>query len=438
MRKILLVEEDALLREKIGNILREERYYVIAIRDRILAMNCLEKEEIDIILVREEILRENSLELLSFARQRFPDIVIIVMGSEEDSIRIRELLAKGIYEYLSPPFTPSRILSVTRRAEERISLLEENKDLKRRMVHRFSFAGLTGVSEKMQRLFSLIIQVSQVRRPILLLGEQGTGKEMVARAIHQYAFTQHEPFFKILCGTMARDFFRNGLLIEEGRPQSLNEIQEGTLYFEDVHLLPYSQQTEMLEFLEEYRFGRKGGNLRVIASSEVPLESEVARGAFRSDLYYFLSAVKIEIPPLRERREDIPFLIEQFLREIAEESGREMVKISKEALKTLIDYDWPGNVIELRNTLEGMVILSESSTLTLDDIPEHIKKGFVREGVLEIKIGMPLEEVEKLLIRETLKFHRFNKTRTAQALGISPRTLYRKIEQYAIEKELGQ
>jgi len=237
---------------------------------------------------------------------------------------------------------------------------------------------------------------------------------------------------------MARDFFRNGLLIEEGKPQSLNEIQEGTFYFEDVHLLPYSQQTEMLEFLEEYRFGRKGGNLRVIASSEVPLESEVARGAFRSDLYYFLSAVKIEIPPLRERREDIPFLIEQFLREIAEESGREMVKISKEALKTLIDYDWPGNVIELRNTLEGMVILSESSTLTLDDIPEHIKKGFVREGVLEIKIGMPLEEVEKILIRETLKFHRFNKTRAAQALGISPRTLYRKIEQYEIEKELKQ
>jgi DNA-binding NtrC family response regulator len=253
------------------------------------------------------------------------------------------------------------------------------------MVHRFSFAGLTGVSEKMQRLFSLIIQVSQVKRPILLLGEQGTGKEMVARAIHQYAFTHEEPFFKILCGSMGHDFFRNGILIEDGRSQNLNEIQEGTLYFEDVHLLPYSQQTEMLEFLEEYRFGRKGGNLRVIASSEVPLEEEVARSAFRSDLYYFLSAVKIEIPPLRERREDIPFLIEQFLREIAEESGREMVKISKEALKTLIDYDWPGNVIELRNTLEGMVILSESSTLTLEDIPEHIKKGFGREGVLEIK-----------------------------------------------------
>ncbi|NSW75251.1 MAG: sigma-54-dependent Fis family transcriptional regulator [Candidatus Atribacteria bacterium] len=435
MRKVLLVEEDALLREKIGNILREERYYVIAIRDRVLAMNCLEKEEIDVVLVREEILRENSLELLSFARQRFPDIVIIVMGSEENSFRIRELLTKGIYEYLSPPFTPSRILSVMRRAEERISLLEENKDLKRRMVHRFSFAGLTGVSEKMQRLFSFIIQVSQVKRPILLLGEQGTGKEMVARAIHQYAFTQKEPFFKILCGTMAHNFFRNGILVEEGKSQNLGEIQEGTFYFEDVHLLPYSQQTEMLEFLEEYRFGRKGGNLRVIASSEVPLEDEVARGAFRSDLYYFLSAVKIEIPPLRERKEDIPFLVDQFLREIAEESGREMVKITKEALKTLIDYDWPGNVIELRNTLEGMVILSESNILTVDDIPEHITKGFVREGVLEIKIGTPLEEVEKLLIRETLKFHRFNKTKTAQTLGISPRTLYRKMEQYEIEEE---
>lgn len=434
MRKVLLVEEDALLRERIGNILREERYYVIAIRDRILAINCLEKEEIDIILVQEDILRESSFELLSFARQRFPDIVIIVMGPEENSFQIRELLVKGIYEYLSPPFTPSRILSVMRRAEERIALLEENKDLKRRMVHRFSFAGLTGISEKMQRLFSVILQVSQVKRPILLVGEQGTGKEMVARAIHRYAFPKGERFFKILCSIMDPNFFRNGIFLEEGNPYNIHELQEGTLYFEDVHLLPYSQQAEMLEFLEEYRFGRRGGNLRIVASSEVPLEGEVARGAFRSDLYYFLSAVKIEIPPLRERREDIPFLIEQFLREIAEESGREVVKINKEALKTLIDYDWPGNVIELRNTLEGIVVLSESNMLTLDDIPEHIKKGFAREGMLEIKIGTSLEEVEKILIQETLKFHRFNKTKTAQTLGISLRTLYRKMEQYALEE----
>jgi len=435
VRKILLIEEDALLRDKIGTILREERYYVIAIKDRILAMNCLEKEEIDIILVREPILRENSLELLSFARQRLPEMVIIVMGNEENSFRIRELLSKGIYEYLSPPFTPSRILSVVRRAEEHLALLEENKDLKRRMVHRFSFAGITGVSEKMQRVFSFILQISQIRRPILLVGEQGTGKEMIARAIHQYAFSRGEPFLKILCSTLPQDFFRNGILVENGKKYVLTDTQEGTLYFEDVHLLPYPYQTELLEFLEEYRFGRKMGNLRVIASSEVPLEDEVARGAFRGDLYYFLSAVKIDIPPLRERKEDIPFLVEQFLREIAEESGKETMKIQKEALRVLIDYHWPGNVIELRNTLEGMVILSEGNILTLEDIPEHIKRGDYREGVLGIKVGMPLEEVEKILIRETLRFHRFNKTKAAQALGISLRTLYRKMERYNLGEE---
>jgi len=170
-----------------------------------------------------------------------------------------------------------------------------------------------------------------------------------------------------------------------------------------------------------------------------PLEEKVAQGAFRNDLYYFLSVIKIEIPPLRERKEDIPFLVDQFLRDIAEETGRGPVRIDREALKILIEYDWPGNVVELKNTLEGMVILSQSDVLTPEDIPEHIRRGnLLREGVIGVRLGTPLKEVEKLLIRETLKAHRFNKTRTAQALGISLRTLYRKIAEYHLDEETPQ
>jgi len=208
--------------------------------------------------------------------------------------------------------------------------------------------------------------------------------------------------------------------------------EEGTIYFEDVHLLPYKQQAEMLEFLEEYRFGKKSSDLRIIASSEVPLEEKVAEGSFRDDLYYFLNAVKIEIPPLRERKEDIPFLVDRFLQEIEEETGREGIRVDKEALRFLLEYDWPGNVIELRNTLEGMVILASSDLLTSEDLPDYIKKR-QREELLGVKVGMSLEEVEKILIQETLKFTRFNKSRTAHILGISLRTLYRKMEQYDLD-----
>lgn len=429
LRKVLLVEDDALLRERWENLLRDEGYYVISVRDRGLALNCLDKEEIDIMLIKEEVVSENSFELLAFVRQHFPDMVIIVTGREESPARVREFLAKGVYEYLSPPFTPSRILSVVRRADAHLELLEENKDLRRKFTHRFSFAGITGVSEKMQRIFNLILQVSQVRRPVLLVGEQGTGKEMVARAIHRYAFGEAKPFIKVLCGATLQGF-----------PQDdVQHLEEGTLYFEDVHLLSLPFQAELLEFLEEQRFGGKGGNVRIIASSEIPLEEKVAQGSFRNDLYYFLSVIKIEIPPLRERREDIPFLVDQFLRDIAEETGRGPVRIDREALKALIEYDWPGNVVELKNTLEGIVILSQSDVIALEDIPEHIRRGnILKEGVIGIRLGTPLKEVEKLLIRETLRAHRFNKTKTAQVLGISLRTLYRKIEEYHLEEEIPQ
>ncbi|HOQ50703.1 sigma-54-dependent transcriptional regulator [Candidatus Sordicultor fermentans] len=422
MRKILLVEKSALWREKIGNWLREEGYYLISVRDRDLAINCLEKEEIDIVLVEEKVLRENSFSLLSFIRQSFPDMVIIALGESNDSFPLQELFSKGVYDYISVSSAPSRILSVIKRAEEKVSLLEENKDLKKRVISRPSFAGIIGVSEKMQRVFSLILQVSQVQRPILLVGEQGTGKELAARAIHQYAFSEEKPFLKVLCVALPLE------ILPQEKPK------EGTIYFEDVHLLPYKQQAEMLAFLEEYRFSKKSSDLRIIASSEVPLEGKVAEGSFRNDLYYFLNAVKIEIPPLRERKEDIPFLVDRFLQEIEEETGREGIRVDKEALRFLIEYDWPGNVVELRNTLEGMVILSSGDLLTSEDIPDYIKKR-QREELLGVKVGMSMEEVEKILIQETLKFTRFNKTRAANILGISLRTLYRKIEQYDLALE---
>jgi len=422
MRKILLVEKSALWREKIGNWLREEGYYLISVRDRDLAINCLEKEEIDIVLVEEKVLRENSFSLLSFIRQSFPDMIIIALGESNDSFPLQELFSKGVYDYISVSSAPSRILSVIKRAEEKVSLLEENKDLKKRVISRPSFAGIIGVSEKMQRVFSLILQASQVQRPILLVGEQGTGKELEARAIHQYAFSEEKPFLKVLCVALPLE------ILPQEKPK------EGTIYFEDVHLLPYKQQAEMLAFLEEYRFSKKSSDLRIIASSEVPLEGKVAEGSFRNDLYYFLNAVKIEIPPLRERKEDIPFLVDRFLQEIEEETGREGIRVDKEALRFLIEYDWPGNVVELRNTLEGMVILSSGDLLTSEDIPDYIKKR-QREELLGVKVGMSMEEVEKILIQETLKFTRFNKTRAANILGISLRTLYRKIEQYDLALE---
>jgi len=439
MRKLLIVEDDALIREKLSNLLREERYYVIAVKDRSLAINCLERESIEIMIVAENIFQENSFELLSVIRKRLPNVVIIAIGENENAYHIRSLLAKGIYEYLSHPLTPSRVLSSIKRAEERIALLEENKDLKRRIDYRYSFAGIAGVSEKMQRVFSLILQVSQVKRPILLMGELGTGKEMVARAIHRYAFPEDKRFFKVLCSNLPPGTFKEKMFYRESEISSNNEVKPespcGTIYFEDIHLLPYPLQVELVDFLEENRFGRGEKDLRIVASTEVPLEEEVARGILRNDLFYFLNAVKIEIPSLRERKEDIPFLIDIFLKEIGDETKKRTIKISKEALKLLVEYHWPGNITELKNTLEGMVIMSEGDVILPDDIPVYMKSGIGVSLSLQIEVGMSLENAEKILIRATLKANRNNKSKSAQILGIGLRTLYRKIEQYDLKKE---
>ncbi|MDD3714316.1 MAG: helix-turn-helix domain-containing protein, partial [Atribacterota bacterium] len=209
----------------------------------------------------------------------------------------------------------------------------------------------------------------------------------------------------------------------------------GTIYFEDIHLLPYPLQNEFIDFLEENRFSRSDKDLHIITSTEVPLEEEVTRGMFRNDLFYFLNAVKIEVPSLRERKEDIPFLIDVFLKEIEEGINKKTIKISKEALNLLLEYHWPGNITELKNTLEGMVILSESEMILPEDIPVHIKSGVATGRSLQIEVGMSLEQAEKILIWETLKANRFNKSKSAQILGIGLRTLYRKIEQYNLDKQ---
>ncbi|MDD3714117.1 MAG: sigma 54-interacting transcriptional regulator, partial [Atribacterota bacterium] len=271
MRKILIVEEDVLIREKLSNLLRDEGYYVIAVKDRSVAINCLERESIEIMIIAEKIIQENGFELLSVARQRLSNIVIIAFGENENAYRVRGLFTKGIYEYLSHPLTPSRILSSIKRAEERINLLEENKDLKRRIDYRYSFAGITGVSEKMQKVFSLILQVSQIKRPILLMGESGTGKEMIARAIHKYAYSDEKGFYKILCSNLPPGALKGKIFYRDSdvssKMNTLDQLPSGTIYFEDIHLLPYPLQNEFIDFLEENRFSRSDKDLHIITST---------------------------------------------------------------------------------------------------------------------------------------------------------------------------
>ncbi len=440
MRRVLVVEEDSLVRETLVNILRDEKYYVIAVRDRNLALNCLEREEVDIMVVEERELAVNSFELLDRATQRLPEIVVIVTGESDNPYHIRSILAKDIYDYISRPLTPTRILTLVRRADEKITLMEENRVLRRRIEDRYSFAGITGVSERMQDVFSFILQVSQVKRPILLVGEQGAGKEMIARAIHQYAFSGEKPFFKVRCGSLPQGVLGSGMLYRETGNQSvpvaLGGLNEGTVYLEDIHLLPTALQAELAEFLEEHRSGTKRRDIRLIASAEASLEEEVSTGKFRTDLFYFLNALRFEIPSLRDRREDIPFLIDCFLKEMAEETGQPVARINTEALKELVEYDWPGNVTELRNTIEGMLVLSRGSLITPDDIPDHIHGRISKGDVVPIRVGMTLEEAEKVLLWETLKVNRYNKSKTARMLDIGLRTLYRKIKQFDMENNI--
>ena len=341
----------------------------------------------------------------------------------------------------------AKIGAVLERGLSYQQLVGEVSDLQRRLDERYRFDGIARRSSPWQRIYRQIEQVAQSRSSVLVLGETGSGKGEVAKAIHQRSRRRESAFVEINCGALPESLVETELFGHEkgaytgaaaARKGRFELADQGTLFLDEVGDIPPATQVKLLRVIQDGRFERVGGSathradVRLIAATHRDLEQMVSEGGFRADLFYRLNVVKIEVPPLRECREDIPILVDEFIREFAADNDKRIEGIAPRALDVLRDYDWPGNVRELKNCVEGMVVMCpREGTMEVGDIPRYINR---RERVfpgLDFRVGMSMYDIEQLAIAETLKAVDYDRRRAAEILQIGRSTLYRKEKQYA-------
>lgn len=422
-------------------------------RDGEAGYNVLDgSESVQTLITELNVHRIDGMRLLSVAKQRNPDICVVVIAGEADIELATEAMRQGAYDFQTKPLNLQKLKAVIERGLSLQRLAIEVTDLHRRLDQRYGFHSLIGNSRGMVAVYNMIRQIAPTRATVLIQGETGTGKGLVAQTIHQNSPRRDALFVTLNCASLAEGVIESELFGHErgaftGAVQTHKgrfEIADGgTLFLDEVSEMSLATQAKLLRVLEDREFERVGGarsikvDVRLIAASNRNLEQCVREGRFREDLFFRLKVVTVKLPPLRERKPDIPRLVETFIREFNSEHDKSITGISRGAMDILMQYHWPGNIRELKNTIEGMVVLSPTGRmLDVSDLPEHIL-GHVRtempKGDILIRVGMTMEEIEKIAIEHTLRSVGYDKQKASEILGIGLRTLYRKQKRYRLD-----
>ncbi|NOZ63987.1 MAG: sigma-54-dependent Fis family transcriptional regulator [Caldiserica bacterium] len=452
---LLLVEDDQNAREGMRAALEEEGYQVIGKEDAQGAIEILKREKVDLLITDLRLPGMDGLSLLKKTQEVSPATLIIIITAYATVENAVEAMKEGAYDYVTKPINLDRFLLLIKRAvaekkqrEEYQILREKYETLKRQVEERHSFESLIGASHKMREIFQTILQIAPTRVPVLIQGESGTGKELIARALHARSNRKDKPFIAVHCAALATTLLESELFghekgaftgAVESKPGRFELANHGTLFLDEVSEIDPAVQVKLLRVLQEQEFERVGGvktikvDVRVISATNVRLEEKVKEGKFREDLYYRLKVITLNIPPLRERKEDIPLLVHAFIKEANEANKKKIKGITSRALTFLINYSWPGNVRELKNVIESMVVLAKKDIISAADIPIYIKEELEsKEAVVPVKLEGSWAEIEKTLIFAALRYAEGNKSRAADLLGLSRRTLYRKLKELEI------
>ncbi|KIH75523.1 regulatory protein, Fis family [Geoalkalibacter ferrihydriticus] len=439
---ILIVEDDLRMRQLLRDTLGAEGIVAETTEDSREAARILDAQKIDIVITDLMMPHIDGMEILERARRGNPECAVILItgyGTIESAVAA---IRKGAYDYVQKPFEPDALLLIVRRAQEHVRLLQENRRL-RRQVEGMHGEELIGTSRRMVDLKNFIAKIAPFDTTVLIQGETGTGKELVAKLIHQWSPRRTQTFLPINCGALPESLLEAELFghvrgaftgADRDKKGLFEAVEKGTLFLDEINSISPAFQVKLLRVLQEGTYMKVGGrdpqktDVRVIAAGNVPLEQEVAAGRFRSDLFYRLNVVPVEIPPLRERREDIGLLAHHFLAKYGAKYGKSVQTISARALENLRAHPWPGNVRELENVVERAVIVAEGDELLPAHLPRLTPPADERMAADEDLIS--LEEMEKRLILKTLQRTSGNRGRTAEILGISPVSLWRKIKKY--------
>ncbi len=449
--KILVVDDEQSHRTMLRAVLTQEGYNISEADDGISAVKAIENEAFDLILMDIRMTDMNGIEAVRQIKRISPSIPIIMMTAYASVKTAVEALKSGAYDYLTKPLDIDELKILIKKALEHYRLQEENVFLKERLADRFHFSNIIGQSKRMKELFENLSLVAPSDATVLIYGESGTGKELVANAIHQNSPRAQKPFIKVSCAALPetlleselfgheRGAFTGALSRKAGRFQLADG---GTLFLDEVNVMSLTTQVKLLRVLQEREFEPLGStktihvDIRLIAATNKELEIEVKEGRFREDLFYRLNVVPIHLPPLRERKEDIPLLAEHFFKLYKEKNKKSIKGFLPKTIDTLMRYDWPGNIRELENVIERAILLCRSEYLSPKDLPLPLQGEEVRaQSIITIPTGMTLEELEKEAIIQTLEDTGGNRTQTAQILGISRKTLQNKLKEYGLEEK---
>jgi DNA-binding NtrC family response regulator len=446
-RTIVIADDEKNTREGLRWALEAKNRQILLAADGDEAVARVQESGADLLITDLKMPGLDGMAVLARVQQVSPDTQVVVLtghGTVESAV---DAMKKGAFDYLIKPVNIDELNLLVERILSTRSVHEENIELKRQLDSKFGFENIVGRSDAMMQVFSRVRTVAPTRATVLLHGESGTGKELIANAIHQNSPRRGCPFVKVNCGALPltlleselfgheKGAFTNAIRMKPGR---FEMAHGGTLLLDEISETAPEFQVKLLRVLQEGEFERVGGtqtlktDVRVITASNRRLDELVRQGRFREDLYYRLKVVEIDLPPLRERREDIPLLVDHFLEEFSRYYGKPKPRVQPRALAAIQNFNWPGNVRQLRNVLEGAIVMTDGE-ITLRSLPEEIRSDADGPSFVRIQAGATMKDAERELIQAALIANGGNRAKTARTLGLGRKTLYRKMAEFGID-----
>jgi two-component system response regulator PilR (NtrC family) len=453
---VLVIDDEEVMREILESLLTQEGYRVKLATSGQEGLEIAGREPVDLAIVDVMLPDRSGIDVLDELKKSDPELVVVMITAFASVETAIEAMKRGALDYVTKPFKNDEVRVVVANGMKQRRLVDENRTLKEALHDRQRFDVLVGKSSRMQEVYSLIQQVAASKSTILITGESGTGKELVARAIHNYSTRKQKQFVPVNSGSLPPDLLESNLFGHVkgaftgavSPKKGLFEIaDEGSIFLDEIATVPVETQAKLLRVIQEKEFMRLGGvdvirvDARIIAATNTDLKALVDEGAFREDLYYRLNVINLFVPPLRQRKDDIPLLTQHFLKKYGDENGRPGLQIASDAVQSLLDYDWPGNVRELENVIERAVVLADGPVINRRLIPEHVRSGpsFRLPQVVVPEEGISFRDVitgfEKRLIESSLKTSGGVQKKAAQLLGLKPTTLNEMIKRYNITLE---
>jgi two-component system response regulator HydG len=447
---LLIVDDDQSNIESLEGVFAREGYRTLLALGGRAALEAVRKERVDVVLTDLMMPDMDGLDLLRSIKTVSPETEIILMTAYGTVARAVEAMKEGAYDFVTKPFKKIQIIKGVRRAMEKQVLMLENRNLRTLLRSSDSERLIIGNSYVMRHTLEMLRQVAASEASVLLTGESGTGKELFARQLHVWSRRADKVFIPFNCAALPHDLAEAELFGHEKgaftgahkeRPGLFREADSGTLFLDEISEMHVALQGKILRVLQEGEVRPVGGtrpiqvDVRIITASKHDLADRVRQGLFRDDLFYRLNVITIKLPSLRERKEDIPLLADYFAAKYARKNRRQVAGISAGAMEALMAYDWPGNVRELENVMERAVVLSKEDTITEGELPPHVLSESSDGGTITLPMGISMEEMEKVLLNQTLKIAKGNKRLAAHLLGISLRTVYRILDRQQTRDE---